>query len=539
MNRIWTVVVSFLLVLLGGGCQPAAPTGQPAATPVAPVAAAPVTPAVKPLMRWHSLGLLAVASSAEGTSLKDVLSLPESALVRSNTLAKLASNLPVLLFPEAATNVDQALKLKPLLEDVLNYESKVEWVSGSPLRWRVSVKIPVEHTGLWTANLYALIVRGELINKIPLTNITDTAVMAGYSDEATYRYGMKDSWVTVERAETGYDWGVLAQSETGLETNAWLALELDTKVLPHVVGVMSPEQLPYIRLTMTGKGQNQTSRLSLKFPQALGFVPQPWQVPTNTIQDPVISFTALQGIGGWWSRQDWLKPLRLKSAPQQLYTWAQSDVPFQTFFAFPAAGASNLVQTSVDRWMNDFNGVISNRLAGQISNRTNELTWTGLPVIVPYLKAAPEPKDDHLVFGFFPMSPNSTNLPPELLQQFVGRTNSIYYDWEITEARLTQWIQFSPLLFMSANRLPVANSAVPYQWLRSMAPKLGNTVTEAQLAESDEIKVLRNSPAGFTGFELYLLTRWLDQKSFPQWDEQAAPTLGMPSIPAGPPAPKN
>lgn len=539
MNRFWTVVVSFLLVLFGSGCQPAAPTGQPAATPVAPVADAPVTPAVKPLMRWHSLGLLAVTSSDEGIRLKDVLSLPESALVRSNTLAKLARNLPGLLFPEATTNVDQALKLKPLLEDVLNYESKVEWVSGSPLRWRVSVKIPVEHTGLWTANLHALLVRGELADKIPLTNITDTAVKAGYSDEATYRYGMKDSWVTVERAETGYDWGALAQSEAKMETNAWLALELDTKVVPYAANVMAPEQLPYARLTLLGKGQNQISRLSLKFPQALGFVPQPWQVPTNTIQDPIISFTAMQGIGGWWSRQDWLKPLGLAAAPQQVYTWAQSDVPFQTFFAFPAAGASNLVQTSLNQWANDFNIVISNRLAGQISSRTNELTWTGLPVIVPHLKAAPEPKDDHLVFGFFPMSPNSTNLPPELLKQFVGRTNSIYYDWEITEARLTQWIQFSPLLFMSANRLPVANSAAPYQWLRSIAPKLGNTVTEAQLAEPNEIKVLRNSPAGFTGFELYLLTRWLDQKSFPKWDEQALPTMGMPSIPSGPPAPKN
>jgi len=538
MNRIWTVVVSFLLVLFGGGCQPAASTGQPAATPVAPVAAAPVTPAVKPLMRWHSLGLLALASSDEGTRLKDVLSLPESALVRSNTLAKLARNLPVLLFPEAATNQDQAVKLKPLLEDVLNYESKVEWVSGSPLRWRVAVKIPVEHTGLWTANLYALVVRGELAGKIPLTNITDTAVMAGYSDEATYRYGLKDSWVTVERAETGYDWDALAKSEAKMETNAWLALELDTKVLPHVARLMASEQLPYARLTMTGKGQNQTSRLSLKFSQALGLVPQPWQVPTNTIQDPVISFTAWQGIGAWWSRQDWLKPLGLTVAPQQAYAWAQSDVPFQTFFAFPAAGASNLVATSVDRWTNDFNGVISNRLAGRMMSRTNELVWTGLPVILPYLKAAPEPKDDHLVFGFFPMSPNSTNLPPELLQQFVGRTNVIYYDWEITEARVNQWITFSPLLFMTSNRLPMANSPVPYQWLRAIATKLGNAVTEAELAAADEVKVLRNSPAGFTSLELYILTRWLDQTGFPKWDEEVGPVMTVPDAAANPPAPK-
>jgi hypothetical protein len=539
MNRIWTVGVSVLLVLFGGGCQPAAPTGQPAASPSAPVPVAPVIPAVQPLLRWHSLGLEAVGSANGGSRVQEVMALPESALVKSNALAKLARNLPVLLFPEATTNKDQATKLKPLLEDIISYESKVEWVSESPLRWRMAVKIPVEHTGLWTANLHDLLVRGEFIDKIPRTNITDTSVTVGYSSEATYRYGLKDSWVTVERAEPGYDWSALAQSETKTEPNAWLALELQTKLLPHASGVMPADLLPYARLTMSGKGENQKSQLSLKFPQALGLVPQPWRVPTNTIQDPVISFTAMQGIGGWWSRQEWLKPLGLASAPQQVYTWAQSEMPFQTFFAFPAAGASNLVASSLDRWTNEFNASISNQLAGRVLSRTNELIWTGLPVIVPYLKAAPEPKDDHLLFGFFPMSPSSTNLPPELLQQFVGRTNSIYYDWEITEARINQWIQFSPLLFMSANRLPVANSAVPYQWLRAIAPKLGNTVTEAELAAPDEIKVRRNSPAGFSGWELYLLTRWLDQASFPNWDKQVGPAMGVPSVPTGPPAPKN
>ncbi len=540
MNQIRTVVLS-LFVVLAGGCQPSsAPAPSAVTPPAAPEAAAPVKPVaapVQPLLRWHSAGWQSVTNQAEGTRLKELLALPQTVLVKSNTLVALSRNLPAILFPEAPTNKDQATKLRPLLDDVLTYESKVVWASESPLRWRLAVKIPVERTGIWTANLYDLLVRGEWLDKIARTNITDAAVTVAYSPAETYRYGLKDSWVTVERAEPGYDWEAVARSETKTETNVWFALEMQTGLSAKAAGLVPPGNQPYARLTMESKGANQTSRLSLKFPQALAVSLPPWQVPTNTIKDPVISFTALRGVDGWWSRQDWLKPMQLTNAPQQAYVWSQPQAYYSTFAAFPVRDASLLMTNSFSR-TNEFTAAMSKLFFGRMVALKNELVWTGAPILAPTLKAAPEPQDDHLLLSLFPLARSSESLPPALLEQFVGRTNLLYYDWEITEMRLNQWIRLAPLLSMVANRMPLNNSKLPYEWLAAIASKLGNTVTEAELAAPDEIQVLRKSPAGFTGVELYLLARWLDQKNLPQWDPQRSATMSLPGVPMAPPAPK-
>jgi hypothetical protein len=531
------------MALVVGCNEPAAQTATPPPAPKAPAKTAAVTPVpvVAPLLHWQSTGLLAVSTSAEGLRLKEVMSLPSSALVRSNTLHKLAHSLPAILFPEAPATPAQAEKLKPLLNDLLAYETEFVWLNEQPARWHLAVKIPVERTGIWSVNLYDLLVRGELLNKIPRTNLTGAAYVAAYSANETYTFGLKDGVVTVERSDTNFSWAPILKSLPARETNAWLALGLQTRLLPVVGDFFAPGNQPYAQLTMVSKGENQVSKLTLKFPQPVGITPEPWQVPTQTIRDPVISFTAIQGIDGWWQRQAWFKPLNLASIPKQAYVWAQSDVPLQTFAAFPARGASNLVASSLSRWTNEFGMLISTNLAGRPAARSNELNWVGLPVFAPYLKAAPEPKDDHLLFGVFPMSPNSTNLPPELIQQFVGRPNSIYYDWEITEARVTQLLQMAPFIFMSANRMLVANSVQPYTLLKDMAPKLGNTVTEATLIAPDEIKVLRKSPIGLSGIELYLLVRWVDQNKFPYWDTTQGVSMRLPALPgapAAPPAPK-
>ncbi|MGV3754635.1 MAG: hypothetical protein ACO1QS_04585 [Verrucomicrobiota bacterium] len=540
MNQIRTVVLSLFVVLVGG-CQPSsAPAPSAATPPSAPVVAVPVKPlaaSVQPLLRWHSVGWQAVTNETEGTRLKELLALPQTVLVKSNTLVALSRNLPAILFPEAPTNKDQATKLRPLLDDVLTYETKVVWASESPLRWRLAVKIPVERTGIWTANLYDLLVRGEQLDKIPRTNITDASVTVTYSAAETYRYGLKDSWVTVERAESGYDWDAVTRSEATTGTNTWFALEMQTAISKQLGGLLPAANQPYARLTMEGKGANQTSRLSLKFPQALAVSLPPWQVPTNTIKDPVISFTALRGVGGWWSQQDWLKPLQLTNAPQQAYVWSQPQAYYSTFAAFPARDASLLMTNSFSR-TNEFTAAMGKLFFGRMVALKNELVWTGAPILAPTLKAAPEPQDDHLLLSLFPLARSAENLPSALLEQFVGRTNLLYYDWEITEMRLNQWMRLAPLLSMVANRMPLNNSKVPYEWLAAIAPKLGNTVTEAELAAPDEIQVLRKSPAGFTGVELYLLARWLDQKNLPQWDPQRSATMSLPGIPAAPPVPK-
>ncbi|MCD6052361.1 MAG: hypothetical protein K0Q55_3779, partial [Verrucomicrobia bacterium] len=133
--------------------------------------------------------------------------------------------------------------------------------------------------------------------------------------------------------------------------------------------------------------------------------------------------------------------------------------------------------------------------------------------------------------------PSTNSLPPELLAQFVNKPKVIYYDWEITEARLSFCIDLYSVLALSANRIHMVNNPGGVKWLRTISTMLGNTGTEAELTAPDEISVLRRSPAGLTGVELFTLVRWLDQTDFPKWSKESVPVL--PGVPAAPVAPKN
>ncbi|MFM8471559.1 MAG: hypothetical protein ACKODH_16615, partial [Limisphaerales bacterium] len=179
---------------------------------------------------------------------------------------------------------------------------------------------------------------------------------------------------------------------------------------------------------------------------------------------------------------------------------------------------------------------------GRIAFTTNrtEIGWVGMPILVPFVRPAPEPGDDFLLFGsmagIIPMGPNTNPPPAELLNQFLPRTNLVYYDWEITEAKLAQWVPiFQITAMLSAN--PSFPGAAANQWLRAVSPKLGNAITEITAASAAELKAVRRSDIGLTAIELALLTRWLDNPAFPAFAYPTNAMPGLPTFPGGTPKP--
>ncbi|HEY6170148.1 MAG TPA: hypothetical protein VI454_19095, partial [Verrucomicrobiae bacterium] len=150
---------------------------------------------------------------------------------------------------------------------------------------------------------------------------------------------------------------------------------------------------------------------------------------------------------------------------------------------------------------------------GQIRWATNhsDLIWAGLPIVVPFLRAASAPDGSELLFGgLFPPRNTGQPLPTELLDR-LARTNLVYYDWEITEARLQQWRQLWQLwalvTFMPALEKPIAE----VRWLDAVGPQLGNAVTEISQRGPRELTFVRKSHLGFTAIELIVLSRQLDE----------------------------
>jgi hypothetical protein len=115
-----------------------------------------------------------------------------------------------------------------------------------------------------------------------------------------------------------------------------------------------------------------------------------------------------------------------------------------------------------------------------------------------------------------------------LFAQVRGRTNLVYYDWEITEDRLSHSRQLYQLAALVAWRKTGTNTPSRL-WLDKIGSLLGNTVTEVTQTAPNELFLVRKSHLGFTGIELATLSAWLDSLEFPF--HISAP----PSLPGRPP----
>ena len=292
---------------------------------------------------------------------------------------------------------------------------------------------------------------------------------------------------------------------------------------------------PHFSVSVTAKGEALRSEATLKFANATPWQLNTFRLPTNSVRDPLISFTAVQGFGAWLARQPEFKAWELKSTPNQFFTWARSDMPYNLHAAAPMPEASNTVVRAAPHALHTLGTNLQAAGLGRIvyTNAPPDIGWQGMPILVPFVRPAPEPGDDFLLFGsmrgLVPMGPNTNPPPIELLAQVLPRTNLVYYDWEITEAKLEQWMKSLQLVSMVTMKFSAGGMG--YRWLAKSAPKLGNTITEVTAISPTELRAVRSSNIGLTAIELTFLARWLDNPAFPAF---GYPTNAMPRMPRSP-----
>ena len=236
------------------------------------------------------------------------------------------------------------------------------------------------------------------------------------------------------------------------------------------------------------------------------------------IQDPLISFTAIQGIAPWLKRQPVVQNLGLETIPDQLYLWGLSQTAFQIQAAMPFPNASNAFERVVQKGMPKWNQTLAEYAVGNIFRLPDrpELVWRGLPILVPYLNPVQDEGHGFLHAGIFPVKPPTNAPPQQLFEQLTSRTNLLYYDWEITQSQLNQ---LRPLLQLSAVFLtisPMSTNSAAFRWLDAVEPRLGNAVTEVSVVSPKELSVLRTSHLGLNGLELLTLANWLEGTNFPK-----------------------
>jgi hypothetical protein len=133
-------------------------------------------------------------------------------------------------------------------------------------------------------------------------------------------------------------------------------------------------------------------------------------------------------------------------------------------------------------------------------------------------------RDEFLFAGNFSLPPKHTPPPDALFAQVRGRTNLLYYDWEITEHRLHHGNQIYQIASLADWRRIPSTNTVSHRWLSAISTKLGNTATEITQTGPQELLLVRKSHLGFTGFELATFSRWFESPGFP-FDFQMPPHM--------------
>ena len=517
-------------VVAVAGCR------EKSATPTAPKVA-PAPPG--PVFRLHFAGLSHIATNASSAKLNALLSSPEAVAARKQIHDRLAVTLPETLFGASATRTNRNVLLRPLLDDLAASKFLFETHDERGATWMLTVFLDAEQRAKWSTNLW----QAAGSTPVPLPSVTKGGIAWGTKTASGHLLTLAafDDCLMIAKSSVGAPPTSAPSSQhPALSTNV-VDLTADLSRLQAALDLPKSVAWPHFSVSVNAKGESLRSEATLKFASAVPWKLDTFRLPTNSVRDPLISFTAMQGFGDWLSRLPEFKEWELKSAPNQLFTWARSDVPYNLLAAAPMPDTPNTIVRIAPHALHTLGTNVAKAGIGRIAFTTNrtEIGWVGMPILVPFVRPAPEAGDDFLLFGsmagIIPMGPNTNPPPAELLNQFLPRTNLVYYDWEITEAKLAQWVPIFQLTAMLSANPSFPGAAAASQWLRAASPKLGNTITEVTAVSPTELKAVRRSELGLTAIELTVLTRWLDNPAFPAF---AYPTNAMPGLPTMPGAKK-
>jgi hypothetical protein len=492
------------------------------------VLAAAKSPAQTDLIaQIHFAGAEHISADTNSLAFTNEFCSAEARALESQTLDKL-SRAPGVWFkskiPLGAG--DGSAQLRPLLDDLL----KSEWVlemrdttNGSP-EFALAVRLSDERAQLWSKNLASVLQswtgigisqdksgNWELKKRQP-PNLIQFSRIAGW---VVIDCGQDNLSLREEILEPFLKTGIAVA-----ETN-WLSADLNWSRLAQIFPALQEFDFPKIQMQVIGHGGNLRLTGKLALSQPLPPI-ENWRVPTNTIHQPLISFTAARGVGPWLSRQSWMRPLEIQPQPDQLFIWALAGIPFQTFAAEPVPDAKAAL-AQLDRCLStDTNWERHFISPFALTMTNNEISWDGMPFFTPCVRAVSEQAGGFLVGGFFQNTAKARPFPPELSAE-LSQPNLVYYHWENTARRLNELPQLSQLLLMLTRHWQLNVQSAAGQWLDRIGPSLGSSITEVTQTAPDELAFKRAAPGGLTAIELLAFANWLEVPQFPALDLRLPP----------------
>ena len=469
-----------------------------------------------PLFHYHYAGRANLPAGTNASEFKKIDALPATAEFRSHVAAKLASSAVGIWKNDLPAGVsDQGTLLKPLLEDFFVAEAYVE-VRGTPGKAEtvLAIQLNDERARLWDSNLRQLMGAWKLGTPKDFTIETVKSWETKRSQAPnTFQFARAGKWVLLGLGQdrlTMLPTLVQAAAKSGrplpLLTNTFLELSADLPGLRPWLPVFAHYPLPPIVATMAPKGEYVRTEVRFQYGGKVPWTYEPFKFPTNLISEPLTSFTLAQGIAPLARSIKGFDQLGLQPLPNQICAWGVRQDQCRLFFAFPVANATNALRRLAPTLPLFVKSYFPNMQGDflYISNRA-EVIWGNLPFIAPHVRPEKDATTEYLYGGIFPRSKVHMPVTNSLYAQVRGRTNLVYYDWEITEERLSHSRGLYQLAALAAWRKPGTNTA-SRQWLDKIGSLLGNTVTEITQTAPNELFLARKSHLGFTGFELATLS---------------------------------
>jgi len=501
------------------------------------------------MARVHFVGAGQISADTNAVAFTNLWCSPEAQALREQTLGKLSRApydwLKTKILPGAG---DGAAQLCPLLDDLLSAEWFLQLrdtTNGSP-EFALAIQLSDSRAQIWRTNLATVLQMWAGVSVVQ--DQPGNWELKKHQSPNLIRFARVGDWVVFGCGQDQLPLSeelvrlILAEKRPApAEKNDWLTADLDWPRLAHWFPSLRAVDLPEMRWQAIGRNGNLHLDGKLIFPQPLALTLDQWRIPTNTIHEPLVSFTAARGIAPWLEKQNWAQPYEISPVPNQMFVWALARMPLQTFAAVPVPDGKKALKEFGQKMSANTNWQSHLLMPFKMGMTNDQISWLGMPFIAPNLRALHESNGHFLFAEVFPNAPGSKPLPPELFAQ-LSRTNLVYYDWEISGERLKLLPQLAQLALMLTRHQQLNVQSAAGKWLDCIRPTLGVAVTEVTQTAPNELLFTRKATGGLTAIELTALANWLEATNFPGCDLSLPPPVrhlksrSHPQTPGSPPA---
>ncbi|HEX4121281.1 MAG TPA: hypothetical protein VH619_11740 [Verrucomicrobiae bacterium] len=464
---------------------------------------------------WHCSGIAALEADTNLTSLNKVLASPKSIAFREFALDRLSG----LLSQAWRLGPHSVSLLSPLLADSLNNESCAAFSAEDPAKagFVLAVRMDSQKSKAWQEALAkAFGSPGEQFTAEQFTGRRWDKASSG-----PFWIIPAHGWLLAGRGEKLAS----VQSQYLKEINRhgrpvvalagiWLEGDLDLNALasflPDWVKLLKPGK---IHIRAAPGADKLEVNATVIYPSAISWNSKPWKLPKELVQNPLVSFTAGRDLAAFLQINPPFSNFDANPLTNQFCAWAIGQMPLQTYMTWPVSNATNAMTNLAAELRPVVNPILKNLNGTQLlwQPERERLVWSNLRVVAPEIQPA-RPLKDYLLLSLFPRPPFGKPAPEDLWRQLEGGGNVVYYDWEMTGARLQEWRLLSGMLWFRPgkhNNESDSGLAVKYELLGELGNGIGKTVTEITRTAPNELSIVRQGPLGLTGLEIVLLSDWL------------------------------